>query len=42
MSHEGPFATYRYESDPGFVSEIVVDELGRVISYKNAWERVSS
>lgn len=32
--------TYRYESDSGFVSEIVVDELGLVISYKNAWERV--
>ncbi len=32
--------TYRYESG-NFVSEIIVDELGLVISYKDAWERVS-
>jgi uncharacterized protein len=32
--------TYRYQTNSGFVSEIVMDELGLVISYKDAWERL--
>ena len=34
--------TYHYQSDSGFHTEIAVDELGLVISYKDAWERVGS
>jgi uncharacterized protein len=32
--------TYRYESDPGFSADIVVDDLGLVIDYPGGWERV--
>jgi uncharacterized protein len=33
--------TYRYESDTGFSAEIVVDDLGLVISYPGSWERIA-
>ncbi len=32
---------YRYES-PGFAAEILVDDLGLVIDYKGAWERLAA
>jgi uncharacterized protein len=31
---------YRYESDPGFSADIVVDDLGLVIDYPGGWERI--
>jgi hypothetical protein len=34
--------TYRYESNSGFSAEIVVDDLGLVISYGGGWERIGS
>jgi uncharacterized protein len=34
--------TYRYESDTGFSAEIVVDDLGLVTAYPNAWERIGT
>jgi uncharacterized protein len=34
--------TYRYESDTGFSAELVVDDLGLVISYPQGWERVAA
>ena len=33
--------TYRYESDTGFLAEIVVDDLGLVIAYSGGWERIT-
>jgi uncharacterized protein len=33
--------TYRYESNTGFSAEIVVDDLGLVISYPGGWERIN-
>lgn len=32
--------SYLYESGSGFSSQITVDDLGLVISYKNAWEKI--
>ena len=34
--------TYRYESNPGFSAEIVVDDLGLVSSYPGPWERLAA
>jgi uncharacterized protein len=34
--------TYRYESNTGFLAEIVVDDLGLVIAYPGGWERIAS
>jgi hypothetical protein len=34
--------TYRYESDTGFLAEIVVDDLGLVIAYSGGWERITA
>jgi len=34
--------TYRYESDTGFSSEIVVDDLGLVTTYPGGWERIAA
>ncbi|MGA7291475.1 MAG: putative glycolipid-binding domain-containing protein [Terriglobales bacterium] len=33
--------TYRYESNTGFSAEIVVDDLGLVITYPGGWERIA-
>lgn len=33
---------YRYESNTGFSADITVDDLGLVISYPGAWERMAS
>jgi uncharacterized protein len=33
---------YRYESDTGFSSEVVVDDLGLVINYLGGWERIAT
>jgi hypothetical protein len=33
---------YRYESDTGFSAEIVVDDLGLVITYPGGWERIAA
>jgi hypothetical protein len=33
---------YRYESDTGFSAEIVVDDLGLVITYPGCWERIAT
>ncbi|MGH2487944.1 MAG: putative glycolipid-binding domain-containing protein [Ktedonobacterales bacterium] len=32
--------TYRYESDTGFRAEIVVDEVGFVVTYPGGWDRL--
>jgi uncharacterized protein len=34
--------TYRYESNTGFSAEITVDDLGLVVSYPNAWQRMAA
>ena len=34
--------TYRYESNTGFSAEIVVDDLGLVITYPGGWERIAA
>jgi len=34
--------TYRYESNTGFSADIVVDDLGLVISYARGWERLAA
>ena len=34
--------TYRYESDPGFSTEIMVDDLGLVTTYRGGWERIAA
>ncbi len=34
--------TYRYSSNTGFSADIVVDDLGLVVSYPNAWQRIAS
>jgi hypothetical protein len=34
--------TYRYESNTGFSTEIVVDELGLVTTYPGGWERIAA
>jgi uncharacterized protein len=34
--------TYRYESDPGFSTEIRVDDLGLVTYYRGGWERIAA
>ncbi len=34
--------TYRYESNTGVSAEIVVDDLGLVIAYPGAWERIAA
>jgi hypothetical protein len=34
--------TYRYASNTGFSAEITVDDLGLVISYPGAWERIGT
>lgn len=34
--------TYRYESNNGFSAEIVVDDLGLVVTYPGGWERIGS
>jgi uncharacterized protein len=34
--------TYRYESNPGFSAEIVVDDLGLVTTYPGGWERIAT
>jgi hypothetical protein len=34
--------TYRYASNTGFSAEIVVDDLGLVITYPGGWERIAS
>jgi hypothetical protein len=34
--------SYRYESDTGFTTEIVVDDLGLVTTYPGGWERIGS
>jgi len=31
---------YRYESDTGFSAEIVVDDLGLVITYPGGWDQI--
>jgi uncharacterized protein len=33
---------YRYESNTGFSAEIVVDDLGLVITYSGGWERIAA
>jgi uncharacterized protein len=33
---------YRYESNTGFSAEIVVDDLGLVITYPSGWERIAA
>jgi uncharacterized protein len=33
---------YRYDSDPGFSADIVVDDLGLVINYPGGWERIGT
>ena len=33
--------TYRYESNTGFSAEIVVDDLGLVVTYAGDWERIA-
>jgi hypothetical protein len=33
---------YRYESNTGFSAELVVDDLGLVISYAGVWERIAA
>lgn len=33
--------TYRYESNTGFSTEIVVDEFGLVTAYPDGWERIA-
>jgi hypothetical protein len=33
---------YKYESDTGFSAEIVVDDLGLVITYPGGWERIAA
>jgi len=33
--------TYRYESNTGFSAEIVVDDLGLVVTYAGGWERIA-
>jgi|SRR5580658_1248938 hypothetical protein len=37
-----PKNNYRYASDTGFSAEIVVDNLGLVITYPSGWERVAA
>ena len=32
---------YRYESGPGFSADIVVDDLGLVVTYPGGWERIA-
>jgi hypothetical protein len=34
--------SYRYESDTGFTTEIVLDDLGLVTTYPGGWERIGS
>jgi uncharacterized protein len=34
--------TYRYESNTGFSAEVVVDDLGLVITYPGGWERIAA
>jgi hypothetical protein len=34
--------TYRYESNTGFSADIVVDDLGLVITYPGGWERIAA
>jgi uncharacterized protein len=34
--------TYRYESNTGFSAEVVVDDLGLVITYPGGWERFAA
>jgi hypothetical protein len=34
--------TYRYASNTGFSAEIVVDDLGLVLSYPGGWERIAT
>jgi uncharacterized protein len=34
--------TYRYETGSDFCAQIVVDDVGLVISYQNAWQRIVS
>jgi hypothetical protein len=33
---------YRYQSNTGFAADITVDELGLVITYPGAWERIAA
>jgi hypothetical protein len=33
---------YRYESDTGYTAEVEVDDLGLVVDYGDAWERVAA
>jgi len=33
--------TYRYESNTGFSADIVVDDLGLVITYPGGWDRIA-
>ena len=35
-------SSYRYESDTGFTTEIVVDDLGLVATYPGGWERIAA
>lgn len=35
-------SSYRYESASGFSAEIVVDELGLIVSYPGGWERLAA
>lgn len=34
--------TYRYSSNTGFMADIVVDDLGLVMSYPGVWERIGA
>ena len=34
--------TYRYASNTGFSAEVVVDDLGLVITYPGGWERIAA
>jgi len=34
--------TYRYLSNTGFSAEIVLDELGLVVTYPGGWERLAT
>ena len=33
---------YRYESDGGYVTELLVDDLGLIVAYEGGWRRVSA